>query len=183
MNYFLTKPTLLKMKVLKFMGLAIVVMVSIAVVGITIESDVHVERTITIEAKTKKILKHLIDFRKFNAWSAWIEYDSNCKCSYSEKRAIVGATYKWKGNEEVGVGSMAIIEISRTKVAMDLIYTEPWQSESVVYDRLDDGENGIDVTWDYNGKIPMLRVLFIDIDTLIGSDYEKGLRSLKEILE
>jgi len=92
------------MKVLKFIGLVIVVIVSIAVVGITIESDVHVERTITIEAKTKKILKHLIDFRKFNAWSPWTENDSNCKYSYSEKQAVVGAIYNWAGNNEVGVG-------------------------------------------------------------------------------
>ena len=171
------------MKVLKLIGLLAIVIVSIAGVGLSIESEVHVDRVITIEAKPKKIMKHLIDFRKFNTWSPWTAYDSNCKYSYSEKQSKVGATYNWEGNEEVGVGSMEILEISRTKVVMDLIYTAPWHSESVVYYVLGNSDNGTVVNWGYDGKMSLLSTIFIDMDAVLGADYEKGLRSLKEMVE
>ncbi len=124
------------MKVLKVISLVFIVLIAVVVVGMSVQSNVHVERTVNIKASKNSIYKQIVDFRKFNVWSPWAEYDPNCQYVYSDKQGEVGASYSWSGNDEVGVGSMKITELNEDKVVIDLIFTSPWESESVVYYQL-----------------------------------------------
>lgn len=147
---------------------------------------VHYERSTVINAPPERILPQLVDFRKWAAWSPWDKMDPGMQRSYSGADSGVGARYAWVGNKKVGEGNMLMNEVGPQGVQLDLNFLKPWKAECKVRLAFTPSATGTHVRWTMDGPnsfMGKLFSLFMNMDKLIGKDFETGLAGLKTIVE
>ncbi len=147
----------------------------------------HVERSITVQAAPQVVFDKVNNLKSFATWSPWENLDPGMKKEYSGPEMGTGASYFWSGNDKVGEGRMTISESEPTsKVGFKLEFLKPFKSESradLVF--VPEGP-GTKVTWSMDGTnnfISKAFTLFMNMDKMIGADFEKGLGQLKVVSE
>jgi hypothetical protein len=149
----------------------------------------HVERSTTIHAPADLVYAHLADLKSFGEWSPWDKRDPNMKKTYSASTTGVGASYSWQGNKEVGTGKMTITEAKPpTQVREKLEFIEPFASiADVGFDVVPAGTDQVKATWSMDGDSSKLLVkamgVFMNMDKMIGKDFDDGMANLKRIVE
>jgi hypothetical protein len=81
---------------------------------------------------------------------------------------------------------MEILESSPAKVTIKLDFYKPMEANNVADFALRPEGDATDVTWAIYGPMPLISKvmsLFVDIDKMVGSDFEKGLADLKKVSE
>lgn len=148
----------------------------------------HVQRTTRVQAPPDRIHALIDDLQRFNTWNPYLKKDPAMKSSYPGTTTKgPGASFAFAGNKQVGKGSMRIIESTpaeRVTMALDMI--EPMQGHNTVEFKLAPQGSATDVTWSIQGASPFISKLFgifIDMDRMIGRDFETGLADLKAIAE
>src|SRR5690606_28653999 len=102
-------------------------------------------------------------------WSPWKKLDPDAKYAYEGPEAGEGAKISWEGNDQVGAGSLEIVESKPyEQIKQALEFTRPHQdsSEIVYMFKPADGGESTDVTWAMNGKhtfVSKLMCMFMDI--------------------
>jgi hypothetical protein len=109
------------------------------------------------------------------------------KRTYGETTAGEGATYAWEGNKQVGSGNMTITE-SRPDafVGIRLEFVKPFKATNQTEFSFIPENGGTTVRWVMTGKnnfISKAMCLFMDMDKMIGGDFEKGLAGIKAAAE
>jgi hypothetical protein len=99
----------------------------------------------------------------------------------------VGAIYTWSGNNEVGEGRTTIIESRPSElIRVRLEFVRPFAATSTAtFTFRSEGERTA-VTWSLDGRnsFPAKAMgLVMNIDKMIGDDFEKGLAQLKVMAE
>ena len=92
--------------------------------------------------------------------------------------------YDWDG-ELVGAGGMKIASMDQGRLEMDLHFLRPFKSQAkVVIEVKPLGDSQTEVTWHMDGKMPFFLFFMIGtMKTMIGMDYARGLKMLKEYVE
>ncbi len=166
--------------------LLIVLIAAVLIYAASRPGTIHVERSTSIKAPPEKIFPLINDFR---AWDAWTPYnkDPAMKKTYSENAWGKGAAYAWEGNHEVGQGSIEITESSPSSwVEFHLRMVKPFAGESHVTFTLEPHGDSTTVTWSLDGTqayIAKVMGLFINMDQMVGKDFEVGLARLKSVAE
>jgi uncharacterized protein YndB with AHSA1/START domain len=170
--------------------IAIVIVVAIAgVLGFaaTKPDTFTVQRATTIKAPPDKIFALINDFRRWNAWSPWDKKDPMMKRTYLNAMSGKGAVYAWDGNKDVGQGSMEIIDsVPPSKIALKLDFVKPFEGHNTVEFTLDSKGDATSVTWVMKGPTPFIGKIihvFINMDKMVGGDFEEGLANLKASAE
>jgi len=169
----------------------ILILIGVAIAGVLIfaatKPDVfRVHRSASIKAPPEKIAAVLTDFRRWEAWSPWEKMDPAMKRSYGGAEKGKGATYAWEGNGKVGQGRMEITESAPQKVAMDLDFVKPFEAHNKVAFVLAPKGDATEVTWSMIGPVPYFAKImhvFVDMDRMVGGQFETGLANLKAIAE
>jgi hypothetical protein len=161
---------------------------ALAAVVATRPDTYHVERSTTIQAPPEVVFSSVGDMAEWSKWSPWEKRDPAMKKTYSTATSGVGATYAWEGNKEVGKGKMTITESTPpTKVAQRLEFLEPFASVAETSVALKaEGTDGTRVTWAMDGKNNFVSKAFslaMNMDKMIGKDFDEGLSNLKKISE
>ena len=143
----------------------------------------HVERTKQIDAPAEAVFPQLVDFKAWGQWSPWDKLDPQMQKTFDGPPGVVGSGYSWQGNDQVGKGKMTITEIEPLKhAAYKLEFIEPFQSVASTNIRLEPkGADATQVTWSMEGNnnfVSKVMSIFMDMDSMIGADFEKGLASL-----
>lgn len=147
--------------------------------------QIVVSREININSPASLVKEKMGDLKFFHEqWSPWTEKDPNMKTSYEGTPGQVGHLYAWSGNKEVGEGTMKISAINGDTTRYDLSYGN--KGDAVF--NLIASENGTSTLakWQmileisFFGRTPML---FMNMDKMMGPDFEKGLSKLKTVLE
>jgi hypothetical protein len=138
-------------------------------------------------APPDKVFEQVNNLHKSPDWSPFIKLDPNIKYSYEGPESGEGAVYKWSGNDEVGEGSMTIVESKPNElVRMRLDFIRPMKDTSeAVFTFKPEGEK-VNVTWAMNGTNSFVEkafCMFMDLDKLIGDKFSEGLTSMKQIVE
>lgn len=167
-------------------GVAVLAVGGVAAAAAMKPDRLHVERSATFAAAPADLVPYTADLKLWADWNPWKDYDPAMETTYSEVTAGPGAWYSWKGNDQVGKGKMAVLTVADDKVTHDLEFFEPWQSKAVItFTFTPEGEN-TRVTWamdedqKFGGKVAGL---FMDMDAMLGADFEKGLGKLKPLAE
>lgn len=150
-------------------------------------NDFRVSRSLTVTASALKAFENVNDLRLMNAWNPWVKLDPAMKQTYEGPASGVGAIYSWDGNSNVGAGRQTITEAQPGDlVRIKLDFFRPFAGTNDVEFRfLPDGNQTV-VTWNMVGKynwITKTMSLFMSMDKMIGSNFEKGLADLKLIVE
>ena len=171
------------------LGLVAVIVVAVVIVLILASrqpDEFRVERTVTINAPAEKIVAHIDDFHQWSAWSPYEHLDPAMQRTFSWAPTSKGSIYEWSGNSNVGQGRMEILESSPAKVAIKLDFYKPMEASNTAEFDLQPKGDATDVTWSMYGPMPFISkvmCLFIDMDKMVGSDFEKGLAELKKVSE
>lgn len=147
----------------------------------------RVERSIKVAAPAAAVFEQVNDFHKWENWSPWAKLDPKAKAEFEGPDAGEGAIFKWDGNNEVGQGSMTILE-SRPpeRVRIKLEFKKPFEDVATTEFVLKpEGEETL-VTWSMHGEnnfVGRIMCLLMNMEAMIGGQYEKGLLSIKKIVE
>jgi hypothetical protein len=109
------------------------------------------------------------------------------KRTFSGAESGKGAVYAWEGNKNVGSGRMEMLEVSApSKILIKLDFFSPFEAHNTAeFTMLPQGD-ATNVSWRMHGPAPFLaRImhLFINIDKMVGKDFETGLANLKRLTE
>jgi len=148
----------------------------------------RVERSKRIEARADVVFAQLDDFKAWAAWSPWDKRDPNMKRTYDGAPRGVGAGYYWRGNDKVGEGRMTITEATApTAISYRLEFIRPFSSvASSGFSLRPEGDRAVTATWSMSGNSNLVGKLFgvfMNMDRMIGDDFEAGLGSLKTVAE
>jgi uncharacterized protein YndB with AHSA1/START domain len=172
------------------MIIAITVAIAIAIVLIlaaTKPDTFSVRRVTTVRAPPEKIFPLINDFQQWGTWSPWEDKDPAMKRTYSGAGSGKGAVYAWDGNKNVGTGRMEILEVSApSKIVIKLDFFKPFEAHNTAeFTMLPQGD-ATSLTWLMHGPAPfMSKVMqvFMNMDKMIGKDFEAGLANLKKLTE
>jgi uncharacterized protein YndB with AHSA1/START domain len=166
--------------------IALVVVVLIAALlafAATKPDTLSIQRTASMKAPPEKIYPLISDFHSWSAWSPYEKLDPAMKRAHSGAAASKGAVYEWEGNRNVGKGRMEITEATPpSKVAIKLDFLKPFEAHNVAEFTLQPRGDSTTVTWAMSGPqlyIGKVMSVFVDMDRMIGKDFETGLANLK----
>ncbi len=170
--------------------IVIVLAIAIAVVLIlaATKPDIfRVERAIKVKAPPDRIFALINDFRQWVTWSPYEHKDPALKRSYSGAASGKGAVYGWEGNKNVGSGRMEILEASAPeKIVIKLDFFTPFEGHNTAeFTMLPQGDT-TNVTWLMHGPSPFIGKImhvFMNMDRMVGKDFEIGLANLKRLTE
>ena len=165
-------------------GLAIVAGVTVVVVSMQ-PSDFRVARSAVIPAPPAVVFDQINDLRKWEAWSPWEKVDPALTKTFAGPPAGVGASFHWRGNTEVGEGRVTIVEsrpAQRVRIALDMI--KPIAATNAVDFTLTPEGEHTRVTWSMegrNGFVSKAIGLVMNMDKMVGGQFEKGLANLRSV--
>jgi Polyketide cyclase / dehydrase and lipid transport len=167
-------------KVLIVVAAAIVVLL---VVIATRPSTYRVERSTRIAAPPDVVFGLVNDFHAWDRWSPWAKLDPAMKVTYGGPASGVGSTYAWAGDNKVGEGGMRITESrAPAKVGIRLEFLKPMASVAQTEFAFRPEAGGTTVSWAMSGTNDFMGKafsLFIDMDAMIGKDFDKGLGAMR----
>ena len=148
----------------------------------------EIKRSAQINAPAEVVFAQVNDFKAWAAWSPWEQLDPAMKRTFNEVPASVGASYHWTSDkDDVGEGNMKITEAKPAEhLGIALDFLKPFEAHNRIdFDFVKAGE-GTSVTWKMSGDNNFLAKtmsVFMDMDKMVGPDFEKGLASLKTVSE
>jgi len=166
---------------------AFIVIGAVLAYAATRPDALHIQRSMTIKAPPEKLFPLISDFHRWNAWSPYEKIDPAMKRAYSGSANGKGAVYEWEGNSSVGQGRMEITNaVPSSRVTIKLDFLKPLEGHDVAEFTLVPQGDSTTVTWTMDGPTPYVgKVIgvFVNMDTMIGGEFEAGLANLKTIVE
>jgi len=173
-------------------GIVVVGLIIIAIAGVLVAAAAkpdtfRVQRSTNIGAPPEKIFSLMNDFRSFGSWSPYEKRDPEMKRSYSGPPSGKGAVYAWDGNKNVGSGRMEILDSTpASKILIKLDFSRPFEAHNLVEFTLEPHGDSTTVGWTMEGPVPFtakIMHVFVNMDRMIGGDFETGLANLKLLAE
>lgn len=153
----------------------------------TTRPDLVVQRSVVIQAPPEKIYPYINDFHRWSVWSPWEKLDPGLHKTYTGPESGRGAGYAWQGNSKVGQGMMEITDSAPANhVTIKLDFIRPFEHHDITEFTLEPQDSATRVMWtmqsqsSYSAK---LIGVFVNMDKLIGGDFELGLANLKAVSE
>jgi uncharacterized protein YndB with AHSA1/START domain len=150
-------------------------------------SEFRVARTATIDAPVPVVFAQVNDFHRWAAWSPYDKRDQAMRKTYEGAPAGTGAIYAWAGNKEVGEGRSTITESRPNElIRIRLEFARPFKATSTAEFTFRPEGDRTAVTWSLTGRNNfMVKAigLFMDMDRMIGGDFEQGLAQMKSVAE
>ena len=98
-----------------------------------------------------------------------------------------GASYAWNGNNAVGEGRLTIVESKPAElITMKLEFSRPFKCTNEVNFKLEPSPGGTRVSWIMDGKnnfMTKAMSLFMNMDKMVGKDFEQGLANLSGVAQ
>jgi hypothetical protein len=167
-------------------GLAVIVAVFAVIVALQ-PSEFRIVRSAAISAPAPEVFAQVNDFHNWQAWSPWAKLDPAAKATFEGSPAGTGAIFRWAGNKEVGEGSMTITESRPSElIKIKLEFLKPFAATNSAEFTFKPEGNQTVVTWSMEGRnnfIAKAFCLFMNMDKMVGGQFEKGLASMKSVAE
>src|ERR1700712_3114290 len=170
--------------------IAVILAIAIAVILIlaaTKPDTIRVQRATSIKAPADKIFPLINDFHQWGTWSPYENKDPGMKRIYSGAESGKGAVYAWDGNNNVGSGRMEILDTAvPSKIVIKLDFFKPFEGHNTAeFTMLPQGD-ATNLTWVMHGParfMSKVMQVFMNLDNMIGRDFETGLANLKKLTE
>lgn len=145
----------------------------------------RIERSRDVAAPSWVVFNVVNNFHRWPAWSPWEKLDPNMKKQHSGSETGAGAVYEWSGNNDVGKGRMTITESTPPeKISIKLEFMEPFEATNTTLFSFTPKGKGTTVTWAMEGQNDFMgkaMSLFMDMDAMVGKDFEAGLLQLDKV--
>jgi hypothetical protein len=146
-----------------------------------------VQRSLTMKAAPEYVFPFVNSFYRWADWSPWNDLDPDMKRTYEGPVLGVGSVYAWAGNKEVGEGRMTLEESRKDEfVRIKLEFIRPFPATHTTTLTIKPVPEGASVTWTMEGQHSFMgkaASLFMDMDAMVGKDFEAGLARLRILSE
>ncbi len=177
-----THPMLINLLLALAAAIAVVI-----VLAMTKPAIFSVTRSTTTSASPAKLQPMVSDFHAWGAWSPWEHIDPAMNRTFSGASSGRGAIYEWNGNNKVGAGRMEVLdEVPGASVKVKLDFIRPFEGHNVTTFTFTPGADGTTVRWEMTGPnsfMGKVMSVFVNMDKMIGKDFEAGLANLKRVAE
>jgi uncharacterized protein YndB with AHSA1/START domain len=152
-------------------------------------ADYSIRREISIKAPPKKIFPYLVSAEKADSWMPWKDSDPNLKMSYMGPKEGIGSISSWESPGRMGVGQAEIVGvIPDQKIQTKITYKKPMVFEQLSEFTLTPNGETTTMTWAVTGKNNfigrlMCTLSMMNMDKMVGGEFEKGLNKLKSEIE
>jgi uncharacterized protein YndB with AHSA1/START domain len=170
--------------------IAVVLAVAIVLILAAAKPDTFsVQRAAVVKAPPEKTFSLINDFHRWGTWSPWENKDPAMKRTYSGVESGKGAVYAWDGNKNVGSGRTEILDASSpSKIVIKLDFFKPFEAHNTAeFTVLPQGDTATtNINWVMHGPAPFMSKVtqvFMNIDRMVGKDFEIGLANLKTLTE
>jgi uncharacterized protein YndB with AHSA1/START domain len=169
-----------------FIAIAVILILFAIIVALQ-PSSFQVARSTSISAPPAAVFAQVNDFHRWEAWNPWWKIDPAMKQTYEGAPAGTGAVYTWAGNNEVGVGRMTITDSRPSDlIRMRLEFFKPFAATNQSEFTFNPEGDQTMVTWSMTGNnnfIAKAVHLFMNMDKMVGGQFEKGLAQMKAAAE
>lgn len=167
-------------------ALAALVLLFVIVVA-TRPADFRIERSATMSAPPGVVFSQVNDFHNWRAWSPWENIDPELKRNYEGPTAGAGAIYSWVGNKQVGEGRMTVTDSRPAElVRIKLEFLKPFAATNTAEFTFQPQGHQTRVVWSMTGRHNFMAKAFslvMNMDKMIGGNFEQGLASMKSVVE
>ena len=169
-------------------GIAVLVLIAGVLVFISTRPEsFRVERSAQINAPAAVVFAMINDFHQWAQWSPYEKLDPNMKKTFEGPSSGPGASYAWAGNSKSGEGRMTILESKPGElVTVKLEFTRPFTATNETKFKLEPSGSGTRVSWIMEGKNSFMGKAisaFVNMDALLGKDFEQGLANLDTVAQ
>jgi len=162
----------------------VVVLAGLAAFVASRPSTFQVRREGLVGGAPHEVFTIINDYSRWVEWSPWDKKDLNMKRTV-EGPVGPGAVYAWDGNSDVGSGRMTITDVKPgEEVAMRLEFFRPFKGTNHVTFKIEPSGEGSKVAWIMDGTYNFITKgvsLLMDMDKMIGADFELGLKQLDAV--
>lgn len=173
------------MKVLKALAWIVGILLLVLIILIfAAPTQLHVERTVEINAPASIVWNDIVRFEKFNQWNTWKLMDSTAEYTISGDDGTVGAIDAWKG-KKIGEGKLQHLSLDPYKsIQQKLTFVTPFRSESDVFFQLSEAAGKTKVVWGFDAHYDRPQnVMALFMKGAVEEDFAKGLNNLKSMAE
>lgn len=167
-------------------ALAVIVIVLVAFVAMQ-PPQFQVARSAAISAPAPAIFAQVNDFQEWEAWNPWAKIHPAMTQTYEGAPAGTGAIYTWTGNKEVGEGRIMLTESRPNElIRIKLDFFKPIAATNTAEFTFKPEGNQTVVTWSMAGEnnfIAKAIHLFMNMDKMVGGQFEKDLAQMKSVVE
>lgn len=178
------------MKILKRILIVILIIIAIPlIIALFVRKDYAVEKEVIVNLPNEQVFDYIKHLKNQNDYSKWAMMDPNMKKTFTGEDGTVGFISAWESNDKnVGQGEQEIVGIEDGKrVDYELRFIKPFESTQNAYMITESiSDNQTKVKWGFSGEMhyPMnIMLLFMDMEKMIGDDFQTGLNKLKQNLE
>lgn len=148
----------------------------------------RIARSAVVEAPPERIYPLINDLHNWERWSPWSKLDPAQVVTYDGSPLGAGAIMSWAGDKKVGAGKMKIAESSQNeRIRIRIQFLKPMKAlHDVQFDLKPIGETRTEVVWTMSGKnefIGKAMHAFMNMDKMVGAQFERGLADLKALVE
>lgn len=176
------------MKILKNVLLVVLVLLAIPLIGaLFVSRHYALEREVTIRQPKQVVFDYIKYLKNQNHFSTWVMMDPNIQQSYRGTDGQPGFVSAWE-SKVVGNGEQEIKKIVEgERIDVELRFKGMFGSTSPGYMSAEAvSDTDTKVRWGMSGEMayPLnFMQVFMSMDKMIGTEYEKSLGNLKNILE
>jgi uncharacterized protein YndB with AHSA1/START domain len=167
------------------LGLVALLALVLVLGGYLLSPKFTVERRITIQAPAERVYALVADPKGWQRWGEWNRRDPHMAIEYSGAASGVGAVWSWKSKSQ-GDGRMTFTAAEPgRRLAYDLYFPDFGTTSSGEL-RLQAQGSGTEVVWVMNGDMgsnPLFRWIALNADSMVGQDFEAGLKNLQQLAE
>ena len=173
---------------LKIILITVAVIIAVFAVVVALQpAEFRVARSATMSAPAQVVYAQVEDLRKWEAWNPWQKIDPAMKLTFAGPATGPGASYSWVGNNQVGEGRLTIME-SRPNdlVRIKLEFMKPFAATNTATFTFKSDGDKTTVIWSMEGRnnfIAKALHLVMNMDKMVGGQFEKGLADLKLVAE
>ncbi len=144
------------------------------------------QRQIDINAIPADIFPWINNLKKMNMWNPWSTQDAKSVIAYDGPDEGPGAIYTWAGGK-MGQGKFQIIDVTAPdSINCRLLMIKPMAADNLVSFDIRKTNGATTVTWKMSGKNSFMSKLMhtlMNMDKMVGRDFDKGLANLKALVE
>jgi uncharacterized protein YndB with AHSA1/START domain len=171
---------------IRILLVAAAVIVVLGVVIATRPSAFRIERSVTIAAPASLVFSHLEDFHRWSAWSPYDKLDPGVQKTFSGPATGPGASFHYLG-KKTGEGRMTVTSAHPNELlAIRAEFIKPFAATNEIAFTLKPAPSGVTVGWAMSGTNNFLFKAFglvVNVDRIVGKEFETGLADLKRLSE
>ena len=161
--------------------------IGVAAVASRRPDSFRIERSALIDAPAERIFPLIVDLETMNSWNPFNRREAGSSAEYIGPKSGVGAKFAFNGPKS-GTGTIEITDARvPSLVAMRLLMSKPMAADNHIEFRLVPDGKGTRVAWSMDGActrlLPKLVGLVMNMDSMVGREFDTGLARLKSIAE